>query len=243
MLSKELGVEPSQSVMLSIVVPTYNERENIPELIERIETISDWFGLELIIVDDNSPDETAKVAEEINDKYGNIKVLKRPGKLGLSSAVLNGFEKASAEVLAVIDADLQHPPELLPKMYEKIMDGYDLVVASRYVDGGGVKSWGLRRRLISKGATSLAHLLLPKTKKVRDPMSGYFMLRKCIINGAELNPAAGYKILLEILVTGRRILATEVPYTFKPRQEGKSKLNLREMVRYVLLLLKLKAMS
>lgn len=119
----------SQGVVLSIIVPTYRERENIPELIDRTESSMNPSEFELIIVDDNSPDGTAQVAEDLNAKYGNIKVLKRAGKLGLSSAVLDGFESARAKVLAVMDADLQHPPELLPKMYGKIREGYDLIVS------------------------------------------------------------------------------------------------------------------
>src|SRR3990170_547163 len=126
---------------LSLIVPTYNESENIVELVDRIEKLRDSISFELIIVDDNSPDGTDKIAEFLNHKYGNIKVCRRSGKKGLSSAVLHGFENATAEVLAVMDADMQHPPEILPKLYRKLSAGYDLVVASRYVDGGGVENW------------------------------------------------------------------------------------------------------
>ena len=123
--------------------------------------------------------------------------------------------------------------------FSKIMEGYDLVIASRYVEGGGIEGWGLGRRLISKGATGLAHLLLPKTKKVKDVMSGYFMLRKSILAGVKLN-SKGYKILLEILTKGKYRSVAEVPYTFKPRVRGKSKLKFNEILNYVQLLFNLK---
>jgi len=225
--------------MLSVIVPTYNERENIVELIERVEAALKEVNFEIIVVDDGSPDGTADAAEELNKIYGNVRVHRRPGKMGLASAIMDGINLAKSDVVAVIDADLQHPPEFLPEMFSKIMEGYDLVIASRYVEGGGIEGWGLGRRLISKGATGLAHLLLPKTKKVKDVMSGYFMLRKSILAGVKLN-SKGYKILLEILAKGKYRSVAEVPYTFKPRVRGKSKLKFNEILNYMQLLFNLK---
>ena len=222
----------SYDVTLSVIVPTYNERENIPELIDRIESSLKSMNFELIIVDDNSPDGTAEVAEKLNTKYGNIEVVKRPGKFGLGSAVSDGFRKAEGEVLAVMDADLQHPPELLPEMFEKIMQGYDLVVASRYVEGGNIEGFSLWRRIISKGAMIFAHLLLPMTRGVRDVTSGYFMLKRSVIEGIRLN-SLSYKILLEILVKGRHSSIVEAAYTFGSRRRGKSKLGLKEIWEYL----------
>ena len=229
----------SPSAVLSIVVPTYRERENITELIDRIESSLEPLEFELIIVDDNSPDGTAQVAEDLNARYGNIKVLKRTGKLGLSSAVLDGFESARAQVLAVMDADLQHPPELLPKMYGKIREGHDLIVASRYVDEGMIKGWSLRRKIVSKGAKILAHALVPNTGKVKDMISGFFMLKRCVIEGVELNPV-GYKVLLEILARGKYNSMVEVPYVFEPRRRGKSNLNIKEAWNYMIHIYKLR---
>ena len=222
----------SQHVVLSVIVPTYMERESINELIDGIESSLERLPFEVIVVDDSSPDGTAERAEDLNMRYGNIKVIKREGKLGLSSAVLDGFEKAGAEVLGVMDADLQHPPELLPEMYGKISDGYDLVVASRYVEGGETEGLGLGRKIVSRGATALAHFLLPGTRRVRDIVSGFFMLRRDVIEDVELKPV-GYKILLEIVVRGKYDSVAEVPYTFKPRRSGKSSLNLREIWNYM----------
>lgn len=224
---------------LSIILPTYNEAENIGEAIERIEKSLEEHEFEIIVVDDNSTDGTAQIAEKLNEKYKNIRVLKRPGKLGLASAVLDGIKIASGEVITVMDADLQHPPEILPEMLDKISEGYNLVVASRYVHGGGVKDWSFYRMLISKGAILLAHFLLPRTRVVKDPMSGYFMFKREVIEGVKLNPK-GYKILLEVLVKGSYIKVAEIPYEFSPRRRGKSKLNLGEIINYMHLLLKLK---
>lgn len=236
--STTLSVKPA----LSLIVPTYNESENIIELVNRIEDMLRSISFELIIVDDNSPDGTYKIAEALNAKYGNIRVSKRSGKLGLSSALLHGFKESNAEVLAVMDADMQHPPEILPKMYNKISRGYDLVVASRYVDGGGAENWKLYRAIISKGATMLAHILLPNTRRVKDVMSGCFMLRKNVIDGVSLNPV-GFKILLEMLAKCKFHLIIEVPYTFRNRQNGNSNLNLKEIQNYVVHLFKICCLS
>lgn len=223
----------SRGVMLSIIVPTYMEKESLPELVGRIESSLKPEKFEIIIVDDASPDGTAECAEDLNKDYRNIKLVRRGDKLGLSSAVLDGFKRASAQVLAVMDADLQHPPELLSRMYAKISEGYDLVVASRYAEGGSIDGLSLRRRIVSKGATSLAHVLLPRTRNVRDVMSGFFMLRRNVIEEVKLNPV-GFKILLEIIVRGNHSLVTEVPYTFKPRIRGKSSLSLKEAWNYII---------
>jgi dolichol-phosphate mannosyltransferase len=214
-------------------VPTYNERENIGELINKVENLLCSISFEFIIVDDNSPDGTHEVSKNLNVKYGNVRTIKRSRKLGLSSAVSVGFEKTNAKLLAVIDADMQHPPEVLPQMYSKISEGYDLVVASRYVDGGGTGDWKFHRMLISRVATTLAHILLPSTRKVKDVMSGCFMLRREVIDGACLNPI-GFKILLEILAKCNFNQVAEVPYTFRNRRNGKSNLSPKEMRSYVI---------
>jgi dolichol-phosphate mannosyltransferase len=223
---------------LSIIIPTYNEANNLPELIERINCVMKDENVDIIIVDDGSPDGTASIAQKLNEVYGNVNVLTRNRRLGLGSAIKDGMCVSKAEVFAVMDADLQHPPEILKNMYEKIKDGFDIVVASRYVDGGGIEKWSIWRIIMSIVATKLAHLLLPKTRKVRDPLSGYFMLRGHIVKNIRLN-ANGFKILLEILVKGSYDLIAEMPYVFKPRRAGKSKLHLKEIMNYLKLLLEL----
>jgi len=226
---------------LSLIIPTYNEAENISELIERIEKSLKNVIFEIIIVDDNSEDKTAEIAEKLNIKYGNIKILKRNNKLGLGSAVVDGIKKSTGEILGVMDADLQHPPELLPKMLEKIENGFDIVVASRYIEGSKVEESNVLRKLMSLGAVVLAHILLQKTRVVKDAVSGFFMFRREVIDGVNLNPI-GYKILIEILVKGKydKVKVTEIPYIFKSRKKGRSKLGVREIFNYVTLLLKLK---
>jgi dolichol-phosphate mannosyltransferase len=229
----------AQRSSLSIIVPTYNEAENIGELIERIEASLKGLDFEVIVVDDSSPDGTAEIAEELGRAYRNVKVIKRPRKMGLASAALEGMREAKYRLIAVMDADLQHPPELLPKLLERAKEGYDIVIASRYVKGGGVEGWSLWRRLISRGATLLAHALFLETRKVKDPLSGFFLFRREVVEGIRLNPI-GYKLLLEVLMKGEYDKVAEVPYVFKMRRRGKSKLDLREILNYVLFLLKLK---
>jgi dolichol-phosphate mannosyltransferase len=225
---------------LSLIIPTYNEADNIPELIERVERSLKGRNFEIIVIDDNSEDGTADIAEKLGAKYGNVKVLRRNGRLGLGSAVVDGIRMSSGDLLAVMDADLQHPPELLPKMVKAAEKGFDVVIASRYVDSGGVKGWSYLRRVISTGAILLAHILLPKVRTVKDPVSGFFLIRSSVVDGVPLNHS-GYKILPEILVKGRYSRVAEVPYILMPRRRGESKLNSREIISYALLLLKLRA--
>ena len=224
---------------LSIVVPTYNEAENIRELIERTEVSLKGLDFEIIVVDDSSPDGTAEIAEELGKAHGNVKVVKRPKKMGLASAVLEGVKAARHDFVAVMDADLQHPPELLPKLLEKAREGYDVVIASRYIEGGGVEGWGFWRKLISKGAILLAHMLFPKARAVKDPMSGFFLFKRDVVKDIKLE-LLGYKLLLEVLVRGRYDKVAEIPYVFRKREKGESKLGLREIFDYVVLLLKLR---
>ncbi len=221
--------------VLSIIVPTYNESQNIPELFKRIESVFNGFPFEIIVVDDNSPDGTADLAESLNLKYGNVSVCRRSGKLGLSSAVLHGFDNARGNILAVIDADLQHPPEILSRIYDEISNGNDLVIASRYVKGGGIENWKFSRKMFSRGAILLAHMLLPRSRKIKDIMSGCFMVRKEILNKARLNPL-GFKILLEIISKCNFGKVTEIPYVFTNRINGRSNLNRKEMKNYLVLL-------
>lgn len=225
----DTGVDPPR---LSLVVPTYNESQNLPELFARIEKVLNHVGFEIIIVDDNSPDGTASCAEELNLQYGNIKVCKRSGKLGLGSAVLCGFENSAGPIVAVIDADMQHPPEVLHKMYEEVCNGNNLVVASRYENGGGIENWKLTRKLYSKVATMLAHVLLPNSRKVKDVMSGCFMIKKDVLKNANLNPV-GFKILLEIVSKCNFNQVKEVPYIFTNRINGKSNLTKKEVRDYL----------
>ncbi|AEC51491.1 dolichol-phosphate mannosyltransferase [Pyrococcus sp. NA2] len=216
---------------ISIIVPTYNERDNLEELFSRINASLKGYDYEIIVVDDDSPDRTWEKALELSKLYP-VRVIRRIGEKGLSSAVIRGFSEAKGDVFVVMDADLQHPPEVIPSLIEGIVEGYDIVIASRYVDGGRVENWPLYRKLISKGAIMIGRLALPKISKIKDPVSGFFALRREVVEGVELNPI-GFKILMEILVKGRYSRVKEVPFTFSTRRFGESKLKGKTMINYL----------
>ena len=218
-------------VKVSVIVPTYNERDNLPELFERISSSLRGYDYEIIIVDDDSPDETWKLAEELSNKYP-VKVIRRTDEKGLSSAVIRGFKEATGDVFVVMDADLQHPPEVIPELLKAIEEGADIAIASRYVPGGGVKNWYWYRKLISKGAIMLGRLALPKIRDVKDPVSGFFALRREVVEGVELNPV-GFKILMEVLIKGNYRKVVEVPFVFGLRKAGESKLSGKTMLNYL----------
>lgn len=213
--------------MLSLVIPTYNEYQNIGPLIQRItsalEPVTDNF--EIIVLDDDSPDGTWQVAEEIARENSHLRVIRRCGERGLGTAVIAGWQAAKGEILGVMDGDLQHPPETLPKLLSSVLDtDAEIVVASRYIDGGGISAWSLGRRLSSWMGAFIASLMLPNILRlVRDPMSGYFLIRRSVIEYLDLHPE-GYKILLEVLSRGKYQTVVEIPYIFEDRKEGKSKL-------------------
>ncbi|MGQ9787973.1 MAG: glycosyltransferase [Candidatus Hadarchaeaceae archaeon] len=225
-------------VRLSIIVPTYNEAENLERLVNGIFKTLQGSDFELVVVDDGSPDGTGKLADGLALKKKNMIVIHRPAKLGLGTAILDGIAAANGEIIGVIDADLQHPPEILKTMWARAEEGADIVVASRYVDGGSIEGWSLPRKIISKGALWLSHLFLPQTKNVRDTLSGYFIFKKDVIKNAAID-VKDFKLLVEILVKGRYGKVVEVPYTFSARVAGKSKLGTRQMFSYVKQLLRL----
>jgi dolichol-phosphate mannosyltransferase len=182
---------------------------------------------ELIIVDDGSPDGTADLAESYADKHPVV-VVRRPGKAGLASAVLAGFAKARGDVLVVMDADLSHPPEAVPRLVSAIEEGADLAVGSRYVTGGGTEDWPLKRRVVSRAACLIGNVLVP----IRDCTSGFFAIRKSALDGVKLNPI-GFKIGFEVMARGRYKKAVEIPYVFRDRELGKSKFGRREIGQYL----------
>ncbi len=216
---------------VSIVIPTYNERDNIVPLVERLHSALAGLDYDALFVDDDSRDGTAEAANSLSGKYP-VRAIVRKGKKGLASAVVDGAKEARNDIILVMDADLQHPPEVIPAMLKEIDQGADMVIASRYIPGGGCQGWSLVRRIISKGAIFLSHLLLPATRPVSDPMSGFFVFRKDRVDLARLNPS-GFKILLEMLMMGRFQKTAEVPYTFVTRERGESKLSARQQVDYL----------
>ncbi len=220
---------------VSIIIPTYNEAENIALLIHRIETMG--LDAQIVVVDDNSPDKTAEVAERLSKKYGNIVVVRRPGKNGIATAIRDGLLRSESKYVVVMDSDLQHPPEVIPKLLKELRKGRDVAIASRYVRGGQ-SDFSIPRKAISKVATLLAHMNLQETEGIKDPMSGYFAFKRDIIEPEQIK-SNGYKILLEVLVASGTKNISEVPYRFNKRKNGKSKLGMGEFIRYVKLLLSL----
>lgn len=219
------------SADLTIVLPTYNERERIAELVEAVFSACEPSGiqLELVIVDDNSPDGTGAVADELARRR-RIRVIHRAGKLGLGTAVVAGFEVASAPIVGVMDADFSHPPALVPRMLETFRaTDAELVVASRYVRGGSTPDWPLKRRLLSRAACMLARPLSP----IRDAASGFFLIRRDIARGTTIK-AGGFKICLELIVRSGVTRLVEMPYRFDDRELGESKMSVREAAGYLI---------
>ncbi len=215
---------------VAIVVPTYNERDRLADLVAAIFAAyaAERVDGELIIVDDNSPDGTGALADELAARH-RITAVHRAGKLGLGTAVIEGFAAASAPIVGVIDADLSHPPELLPRMLAVMQaSSADFIVGSRYIEGGGTRNWGIGRLWMSRLACLMASGLTP----VRDATSGFFLVRRDLAREVRIS-AGGFKICLELLVRGRPSLVIEVPYVFAGRTAGESKMNLKEALGYL----------
>lgn len=217
---------PRAAIELTVVIPSYCERDNIPELFRRIDAALQGVAWEAVVVDDDSPDGTAEVAKTLGRRDPRLRCIRRVGRRGLSGAVIEGMLSSSAPVVAVIDADLQHDETLLPKMLKEIRAGAEIAIASRYAEGGsategfsGIRRWG------SEMATKLARKLMGVS--VSDPMSGFFMLRREIVeaHAGDLSNQ-GYKLLADLLWSaGRNRRIVELTYRFRARQHGESKLD------------------
>jgi len=223
---------------LSIVLPTYNERENIVTMINRVrdKCVRHNLNFEIVVIDDDSPDGTWKIVEDVFKTDSNVKLLRRIGKKGLASAIIDGINYTKNDSIVVMDSDLSHDLEIIDKMYHALQD-CDIVIGSRYVKGGRIEGWTLKRKIISRGATLIAKLLLFRPEK--DPLSGFFMIRKNAFEAVkELLKPKGYKILLELLVKGDFVVK-EIPFTFRNRTKGKSKLTKGVMKEYLKMILEL----
>ncbi|CAD6520918.1 Glycosyl transferase family protein [metagenome] len=221
---------------VSIVIPTYNESENIKGILHLIkEHLPINTTVEAIVVDDNSPDGTGKIAEDYFESLKEktrytVSVINRKTKEGLSSAILNGIQQAKGKIIIVMDSDFSHPPQLIPKLVDVLKQSKtDIVVASRYLNGGSIQGWSLKRKMISRVATVIAKRGLGI--KESDPMSGFFAFNKEIIKGINFD-AIGYKFLLEMIVKARGVAIKEIPYTFLDRQKGKSKLGVKTILEF-----------
>jgi dolichol-phosphate mannosyltransferase len=227
----------------SLVIPTFNESQNIRELVAILVELLDRTipkDYELIVVDDDSPDRTWEVASKLVSTYPQLQVIRRETERGLSTAVIRGWQAARGEILGVIDADLQHPPEILLQLWVEMTKGAELAVASRNVAGGGVSEWSIVRRFLSRGAQILGLVILPEViGRLSDPMSGYFMVRRSSIANQPLSPV-GYKILIEVVARGQIRWIAEVGYVFRERLVGASKVTWKQYLEYIQHLVRLR---
>lgn len=241
MFSNRSNAELSNSniVTFSIIIPTYNESENILRLISEIEkNLPTSEFTEIVIVDDNSPDGTGKLVENYINQQDNkhqmqdqakttncrVKIVHRTGKNGLIPAIMDGVKQSRGRNVIVMDADFSHPPEVIPKMMqESKLNPNSIIIGSRYVEGGKVVGWPKKRKILSSGASFLARVGL-NVRRVKDPMSGLFALPRELIENISID-TKGYKILLEILVKNKEIPTKEIPFTFIDRRSGKSKMD------------------
>jgi len=224
------------STQVSVIIPTYNESKNILQVLKSIgENLPLYFSTQAIVVDDNSPDGTGKIVE---DYLKNVKkiagytvdIIHRTAKKGLGSAILKGVQYAKGDTIVVMDSDFSHPPQIIPRLLDALKKYQcDIVVASRYVKGGNIHGWPLKRKLMSKLATVIAKKSLGV--RITDPMSGFFAFNRAIIKGLKFD-AIGYKMLLEILVKTKGATVKEIPYTFTDRKFGSSKVSTSTAIDY-----------
>ncbi|HEY6358481.1 MAG TPA: polyprenol monophosphomannose synthase [Vicinamibacterales bacterium] len=215
---------------VSVVVPTYNEALGVEKLIAAVSDAFKQNGItaEIVIVDDNSPDGTGALVDSLSAKYP-VRCVHRAGKLGLSSAVIDGWATCTSPIIGVMDADFSHDPLIAPKLVRAIQSGAcELAIGSRYVPGGGITNWPWRRKITSRVAIALARPLTP----VKDITSGFFFCKRSAIDGVKLDPI-GFKIGLEVILKGKYKSVKEIPYVFTDRTAGTSKLNSGEIVNYL----------
>jgi len=224
------------ATQVSVIIPTYNESKNILQVLKSIgENLPLHFSTQAIVVDDNSPDGTGKIVEDYMKNVKKIAgytvdIIHRTAKKGLSSAILKGLQYAKGDTIIIMDSDFSHPPQIIPRMLDALKKYQcDIVVASRYVKGGNIHGWPLKRKLMSKLATVIAKKGLGI--RITDPMSGFFAFNRAIINGLKFD-AIGYKMLLEILVKTKGVSVKEIPYTFTDRKFGSSKVSISTAIDY-----------
>ncbi|HEY1577703.1 MAG TPA: polyprenol monophosphomannose synthase [Terracidiphilus sp.] len=228
------------SQKLCLAIPTLREAGNIPVLLERARAALDplHVNYEILIVDDDSQDGTEELVSAISKSDPRVRLLVRKGKRGLSGAILHGWANTDASIVGVMDADLQHPPELLPELVATMFSGCDLAIGSRYTTGGGLGEWNPMRKLISAAAVWATWPIQRSGLRAKDPMSGFFLVRRDCLNGIAFQEA-GFKLLLEILVRARLTSVREIPFAFGQRYRGASKANMKVAVDYGKLLARL----
>lgn len=214
---------------VSIVIPTYNENGNINVLLDRIDKCLENVKYEVVIVDDNSTDGTIEVVNSLLYRYP-VELIVRMGTKGLASAVVRGLRHTKGDIIVVMDADLQHPPDRIMSLVDEVNKGSDIVIASRY--SGEFGNFNIARYVISKGANIVAKVLFPKLSNIKDVQSGFFAIKRDVVRDADLDPT-GYKILLEILILGKYTSIKEIGYRFGDRECGDSKLGTSTIIDYM----------
>jgi dolichol-phosphate mannosyltransferase len=239
--TKAVGAGPAAD-RLALVVPTLREAANIGGLLEHLRSVLDPVGIpyEILVVDDDSRDGTEEIVKAHAEQDPRVRLLIRKGERGLSGAILDGWRHSDAEILGVIDADLQHPPEVLPQLIAAIGRGTDLAIGSRYTPGGELGDWNPVRKLLSSAAVWATWPVQRRGIRAKDPMSGFFLVRSRAIPQAPFQ-RTGFKLLLEVLVRGKIQSIEEVPFTFALRTEGASKASFKVGWDYARLLARLYA--
>lgn len=218
-----------------IIIPTYNEHDNIERMIDSLfHNVKD---ANVLVVDDNSPDGTGQIADSLKKKYKNLDVIHRTSNKGLGFSIIDGIKHAKAPIVGVIDSDFSHPPEIIPEMIKMLDSGYGIALGSRYVKGGSIENWPFIRRITSKGAVMLSRLVT----NVKDPVTGFFFMKKSVADNyfSKSINAKTWKIALDIIVKSKNAKIIEVPYIFKDRKQGKSKLYSKEYWHYILQVIEL----
>ncbi|MQF98865.1 MAG: polyprenol monophosphomannose synthase [SAR202 cluster bacterium] len=231
-----------QKNKVSIIIPTYNERDNVPIVFKAIDDVLDGkWHYQIIVVDDSSPDGTGMLVTELSDKDDRIKLIERPGKLGLGSAVVAGFDHSDGDYLVMMDADLSHDPKYLPDMLLELSN-HDIVIGSRYVDGGGVRNWPLWRRIVSLTASAVGRSIVGLN--IRDITAGFAAFKRDHVMklSSDLNPK-GFKLLLEILAKSPRARIKECPIVFADRRFGRSKASFHEIILFIQLCFQLRSVK
>jgi dolichol-phosphate mannosyltransferase len=233
-----LDPAPARRIDLAVVVPTYNERENVPEFIARLEAALQGLSWELVFVDDDSPDETAELVREYARHDPRIRLVHRIGRRGLSSACIEGILTTTSNYVAVMDADMQHDESILPQMLETLrLDSLDLVIGTRNAEGGSMGEFGKKRVLLSRGGQKISNMVC--RCDISDPMSGFFLFNRSFFNEIVRGlHGGGFKILVDMLASAQRPVAIgEVGYTFRSRIHGESKLDVNTAVEYLFLVI------
>ena len=236
----DTGTEASVHEKLALIIPTLREAANIRIVLDHTRSVLDPVGIryEIIVVDDDSDDGTGEIVTAIAREDPRVRLIVRKGAKGVAGATLLGWHNTDASIVGEMDADLQHPPDLLPALISAILEGNDAAIGSRYVEGGSLGDWNLPRKLLSAAALWVAMPVQRKQIRAKDPTSGFFLVRRACVDQIEFQQT-GFKLLLDVLVRGRIRSIKEVPFEFRGRDLGASKATLKVAFEYAGLLSKL----